>query len=226
MAVTLEICAQGIESALASQEGGADRVELCEDLAVGGVTPSSGMIAIACRRLRIPVHVLIRPRGGDFVYSSAEFAVMRHDIEAARWLGAAGVVVGILRPDGSIDRQRLAQLIGVARPMTVTFHRAFDHVSTPLDSLDVLIEHEVERVLTSGGPARAVDGLTRLCELHRRSAGRIAILAGGRISASDIPTMLSAGLTELHFGSAACADGQVTAEKVESLRKIARESHR
>src|SRR3954469_24657806 len=114
MALTVEICVQGIASALAAGEGGADRIELCEDLAVGGVTPSLGTIAVACRRLAIPVHVLIRPRGGDFAYTEAEFAVMQHDVAIAKMLGAAGVVFGLLRSDRTLDRTRLTQLIAAA----------------------------------------------------------------------------------------------------------------
>src|SRR5262249_2974376 len=116
MAVVVEICVQGIESALVAQEGGADRIELCEDLAVGGVTPSAVRLAFGCRRLTIPVHVLIRPRGGDFPYTEAEFEVMRHDIQVVRSLGAAGVVLGLLDPAGAIDRERTARLIEAAHP--------------------------------------------------------------------------------------------------------------
>jgi copper homeostasis protein len=226
MNVALEICVQGIESALASQEGGADRIELCEELAVGGVTPSAGTIAIACRRLTIPVHVLIRPRGGDFVYSEAEFDVIQHDIETAKSLGAAGVVIGLLRPDGTLDQPRLTRLIELSRPLAITFHRAFDEVSSPLEALEDLIDLGVERILTSGGTVRAVDGLARLAELSQRSAGRIAIMAGGRITGADIPALLGTGLKEIHIGSSACSEGRIVAELVRSLGEIAREWRR
>ena len=127
----VEICVGDLESALAAEQGGADRVELCDHLSVGGTTPSAGMIAEACRRLTIPVHVLIRPRAGDFVPSPAELATMRFDIEMARTLGAAGVVFGVLRPDATIDRDQTAALIELARPMSVTFHKAFDQTPEP-----------------------------------------------------------------------------------------------
>jgi copper homeostasis protein len=218
----VEICVQGIESALASSEGGADRIELCEDLAVGGVTPSAGTMAVACRQLALPVHVLIRPRGGDFVYSKAEFDVIQHDVETAKALGAAGVVIGILQSDGTIDRRRLARLVEISRPLAVTFHRAFDDVANPLEALDALIDLGIERVLTSGGKVKAVDGLSRLAELSERSADRIAIMAGGRIIGPDIPALLGIGLKEIHIGSAVYSDGRVVSEKVSSMMGIAR----
>jgi copper homeostasis protein len=214
MAVVVEICVQGIESALAAQAGGADRIELCEDLAVGGVTPSAGTIAVACRRLTIPVHVLIRPRGGDFTYTDAEFDVMRHDIQVAKSLGAAGVVIGVLDPARAIDRETTARLIEAARPLSITFHKAFDHAADSIEALADLIGLGVERVLTSGGMAKAVDGLDRLVALNRRVAGRLVIMAGGRITEANIPTLTDAGLREIHVGSAACAGGRTDAERL------------
>ena len=126
------------------------RVELCDNLAVGGTTPSAGTIAEACRRLAIPVHVLIRPRGGDFLASEAELAAMRHDIETARRLGAAGVVLGLLGRMGPIDRDRTASLVELARPLSVTFHKAFDQTRDPDEALDALIGLGIDRVLSSG----------------------------------------------------------------------------
>ncbi|SIN95324.1 copper homeostasis protein [Singulisphaera sp. GP187] len=222
MNIVVEICVQGIESALAAQAGGADRIELCEDLAVGGVTPSAGTIAVACRRLAIPVHVLIRPRGGNFVYSEAEFEVMERDIAMVKSLGVAGVVIGLLRPDRSLDQDRLARLVVASRPLNVTFHRAFDEVTNPFDVVDELIGLGVERILTSGGAVRAADGLVRLAESTQRARGRIAIAAGGRITEADLPAILGAGLKEFHIGSAACSGGMVLADKVRRLVEVAR----
>jgi copper homeostasis protein len=226
MAVVVEICVQGIESALAAQAGGADRIELYEDLAVGGVTPGAGTIAVACRRLTIPVHVLIRPRGGDFAYTEAEFEVMRHDVQVARSLGAAGVVLGLLDPAGAIDRERTARLIEDARPLSITFHKAFDHAADSIEALGDLIGLGVERVLTSGGMAKAVDGLDRLVALNRRAAGRVTIMAGGRITEADIPTLTDAGLREIHVGSAACAEGRIDAERIGRIVTTARRRRR
>ena len=138
--VRVEICVGDVASAEAAQAGGAFRVELCEHLAVGGTTPSAGAIALACRRLFIPVHVLIRPRAGDFVYSELELAVMRHDIEVAKSLGAAGIVMGVLTAGGTIDREQTASLAAHARPLSLTFHKAFDQVRDHLEALYTLID--------------------------------------------------------------------------------------
>ncbi|AGA29886.1 copper homeostasis protein CutC [Singulisphaera acidiphila] len=222
MNVAVEICVQGIESALAAYAGGADRIELCEDLAVGGVTPSLGTVAVACRRLAIPVHVLIRPRGGDFVYSEAEFEVMQHDVAMAKSLGAAGVVIGLLQPDHSLDQTRLVQLIAASHPMDVTFHRAFDEMANPLEVVDELIGLGVDRILTSGGAVRAVDGLARLAELSRQTAGRIAIAAGGRITEADLSAFLQANLKGIHIGSAVCTGDRIDADKVRRIVEVVR----
>ena len=200
--IAIEICAGDLESALAAARGGADRVELCDNLAVGGTTPSAGTIAEACRRLTIPVHVLIRPRAGDFLATEAELAAMRHDIETARRLGAAGVVLGLLLEDGTIDRQRTAELVDLARPMSVTFHKAFDQVGEPEKALDTLIALGVDRVLTSGCRPTALEGIDTLSTLVERSRGRIAILAGGRITAHCLELVVArTGVREVHLGS-------------------------
>ena len=202
--VTVEICVGDLESAIAAGQGGADRVELCDHLSVGGTTPGAGTIAEACRRLAIPVHVLIRPRGGDFVHSEAELAAMRYEIELARKLGAAGVVIGVLKPDATIDREQTAALIDLARPMSVTFHKAFDQTPDLEQSLDTLIALGVDRVLTSGGRPTALEGLDSLRRLVNQARGRIAILAGGRLSLENLPTIIAGtGVREVHLGSAA-----------------------
>ncbi|HET9708635.1 MAG TPA: copper homeostasis protein CutC [Gemmatimonadales bacterium] len=182
----LEACVDSVESALSAQAGGADRVELCDNLLEGGTTPSAGVIALCCARLRIPVHVLIRPRGGDFVYSDLELDVMRRDIAVARQHGAQGVVFGILLPDGAIDVPRTGALVAAARPLRVTFHRAFDFTADPDQALDDLIALGVDRLLTSGQAATALDGTGILARLVRRAAGRIAIAAGGGLSEENV----------------------------------------
>src|SRR5262249_4670204 len=146
----------------------------CDHLSVGGTTPGAGTIAEACRRLAIPVHVLVRPRGGDFVHTEAELAAMRYEIKLARKLGAAGVVIGLLKSDATIDRERTAAVADLARPMSVTFHKAFDQTPDLEQSLDTLIALGVDRVLTSGGCPTALEGVETLRRLVDRSRGRIA----------------------------------------------------
>ena len=201
--VTVEICVGDVESAIAAEAGGADRVELCDNLAVGGTTPSAGTIAEACRRLRIPVHVLIRPRAGDFVYSESELAVIRHDIEAAKALGAAGIVLGVLTKDATIDRDQTAKLIAMARPLRVTFHKAFDQARDLLEALDTLITLEVDRVLTSGGRPSALEGVETLAKLVDRAGDQIAVMVGGRLDFDNLETIIrQSGTREVHLGSA------------------------
>ena len=148
------------------------------------------------------MHVLIRPRGGDFVYDAAEEQSMRHNIRAARALGANGVVLGVLRADRTIDVERTRSLIAEARPLRVTFHRAFDAVPDPLEALETLIELGVSRLLTSGGASEAREGLDLLAKLVDRAADRITIMAGGRVTEEDLPALADAGVREVHVGSA------------------------
>ena len=206
----LEACVDSVESALSAQAGGADRVELCDNLLEGGTTPSAGLIALCCRRLRIPVHVLIRPRGGDFVYSDLELDVMQRDVGVAKEHGAAGVVTGALLPDGSIDLQRMRALIAAARPLAVTFHRAFDFTRDPDLALDHLIALGVDRLLTSGQATTAIDGTGILARLVRRAAGRIAIAVGGGVSEDNILAVLEqTGAPEFHVRATALLESSV-----------------
>jgi copper homeostasis protein len=203
--ITVEICVGDVESAIAAEAGGADRVELCDNLSVGGTTPSVGAIAEACRWLSIPVHVLIRPRAGDFVYGERELAVMHRDIEAAKALGAEGIVLGVLDERGDIAREATATLIDLARPLSVTFHKAIDRVRDPINALDAMIAMGIDRVLTSGGRPSAFEGTDTLRALVERSAGRIAVMAGGRLAVDHIEEVIRAsGVREVHLGSAAC----------------------
>jgi len=213
----VEVCVQGRASAHAAGSGGADRVELCERLEIGGLTPAAESLAAACRGLSIPVHALIRPRPGDFRYSAAEFAEMSRGIRTAKDLGAAGVVLGLLRADFSIDRDRTAALVDLARPLSVTFHKAIDGAADPFAALDVLIALGVDRVLTSGQAPTAAAGLPMLRELHRHAAGRITLLPGGRIRAADLPALAHAGFTEVHVGSATGPPGQTSPDLVRRI---------
>lgn len=204
MRVLLEACVDSVESALAAETGGADRVELCEDLLEGGTTPSAGMIEVCRERLHIPIHVLVRPRGADFVYSDVEIEVMQRDIDLARRLGVAGVVLGALHPDGTIDAERTRALMGAARPMSITFHRAFDFTPDADAALDTLIRLGVERVLTSGQAPTAVEGMQTLARLVNRAEGRIVILAGGGLSEENITKVAErTGVREVHVRATA-----------------------
>lgn len=206
----LEACVDSIESALSAQAGGADRVELCDNLLEGGTTPSAGLIALCCARLEIPVHVLIRPRGGDFVYSELELEVMRRDIAVARECGARGVVFGMLLPDGSIDLPHTRALIGAARPLAVTFHRAFDFTADPDQALDDLIALGVDRLLTSGQAASAIEGTGILARLVQRAAGRIVIAAGGGLSEENVLAVIErTGVPEVHVRATALLESTV-----------------
>ena len=198
----VEICVTDIASARAAMAGGADRIELCADLASGGITPSVGLIKSVVRNLAIPTQVLIRPRGGDFVYDHDELAVMLVDIAAARDLGAAGVVLGALRQDGTIDVGTTARLIDHARPLSVTFHKAFDLTPDSKEALENLVRLGVDRVLISGGPGPVRDNLAALRSLVKQAAGRIVVMAGGSIAERDLPGLLDeTGVHEIHLGS-------------------------
>jgi len=199
----VEICVGDVESAVAAEAGGADRVELCDNLAVGGTTHSAGTIAESCRRLSIPVHVLIRPRAGDFVPSESELAVIRHDIEVAKALGADGIVLGVPTKGATIDRDQTARLIAMARPLRVTFHKAFDHTQDLLEALDTLIALDVDRVLTSGGRLSAMEGVETLARIVDRAGDQIAVMAGGRLDFDNLETIIrQCGIREVHLGSA------------------------
>jgi copper homeostasis protein len=198
----IEICVEGVDGLVAAQEGGADRVELCASLVEGGITPSAGTVREAARRARVPFNVIIRPRGGDFLYSEAEFASMLDDVGAMRALGAAGVVIGCLTPDGEIDEARTRALVAAARPLGVTFHRAFDMTRDPAAALEALIRCGVDRVLTSGQRADAVDGIALLARLQQQAAGRIVIMACGALSPGTIGRVRrETGVTEMHFSA-------------------------
>jgi len=195
----LEVAANSVASALAAEAGGAGRVELCSALEVGGLTPSHAAIAIAMERLHIPVHVLIRPRAGDFVFDDLECEVMRGDIEICKALGCAGVVIGVLNADSGVDMDRCGKLMDTARGMSVTFHRAFDFTRDPFVVLDAIIALGCDRLLTSGQADDALIGAPLIRALIGRARGRITIMPGGGIDAHNIAAIARAtGAVEFH----------------------------
>jgi copper homeostasis protein len=198
----IELCVEGIDGFLAAQEAGADRVELCASLVEGGLTPSLATVRAAVKAARIPVHVIIRPRGGDFLYSEAEFETMVGDIIALRDEGVSGVVIGCLTSDGRIDEARTKALVEAARPMSVTCHRAFDMTADASEALEALVRCGVDRVLTSGQRDTAVEGLAILKSTVERAAGRIVVMGCGALDAANIAGVRDgAELTELHFAA-------------------------
>lgn len=204
----IEICVEGIDGFIAAQAAGADRVELCASLLEGGLTPSIGTVRAALALATIPVHVIVRPRGGDFLYSEAEFVSMLEDVRLLKEAGAAGVVFGCLTPDGRIDEDRMSQLVGAATPMAVTCHRAFDMTRDPVEAIEALVRCAVDRVLTSGQRDTAMDGLDTLKETVRAARGRIKIMACGALDATNIDIVLSqSGADELHFAALTTVDG-------------------
>ena len=197
-----EICVDSIAGVRAAKAAGAGRVELCADLLEGGITPSRGMIRQARTIAGIGLNVMIRPRGGDFLFDDDEFAAMRSDIETAKAEGADGVVIGLLSATGEIDIARTRELIALARPLSVTFHRAFDMTPDPFRALEALIELGVDRVLTSGQEASVLEGLPLIVELIERAGDRIVIMPGGGITARNIDRILAAARPrEIHFAA-------------------------
>ncbi|MGC2161191.1 MAG: copper homeostasis protein CutC [Silvibacterium sp.] len=195
----LEICVDSVESAVSAERGGAQRVELCSDLTEGGLTPSLGLIRAVRLRIKIGVHVMIRPRAGDFLYSDDDFAVMRDDIAAAAECGVEGVVLGLLTADGDVDVERTKELVKLARPLEVTFHRAIDMARDIEGALEEVIETGADRILTSGAEPTAMQGRRRIGELVRASEGRIGVMAGSGIRAENVQEIAQAtGVEEFH----------------------------
>jgi copper homeostasis protein len=199
--ITLEVCANSITSALAAQEGGAVRVELCDNLEAGGTTPSPGQITVARKLLNIKLYVLIRPRGADFLYSDVEFQTMLEDVKYCVEAGCDGIVTGILKADGAIDKERCSRLIQLAKSggLGATFHRAFDMCNDQQQALEDIIDMGFERILTSGGRSTAIEGSRAIAELVKQADGRIAIMAGSGITEINVADLvLFTGVTEVH----------------------------
>jgi copper homeostasis protein len=198
--MNFEVCAANIQSALAAGRAGAQRIELCSALDVGGLTPSLGLVRTAAQNLKIPVHVLIRPREGDFFYSETELEIMLADIRLCREAGAAGVVGGALTQAGKLDLPKMRAMKNAAEGLETTCHRAFDFVPDPQEALENLIEIGFARVLSSGQAATAFDGRVLLKELVAQSRGRIAVMAGGGVTAQNIRELAGfTGAQNFHF---------------------------
>jgi len=198
--ITLELCLESIDSVIAADRGGAQRVELCANLLEGGTTPSAGTIRAAREHAKLGINVMIRPRGGDFLYTDAEFESMQHDIQIAKELGADGIVLGLLRADGTVDVERTRQLVKLAAPLPVTFHRAIDVSRDLLQALEDVISTGAARVLTSGGRPSVVDGVTVVAKMVEAAKNRIIVMPGCGIKADNVLSIIEAtGAHEVHI---------------------------
>jgi copper homeostasis protein len=199
--VLIEVCVDSAASAVAAERGGAARVELCSDLLEGGVTPSAGLIAAVRSRISIGLQVIIRPRGGDFFYDADELEIMKRDVEICKNLGADGVVLGVLKREGHVDVDQTRELVGLARPLNVTFHRAFDMSADLFHSLEDVCRTGADRILTSGGEQKCLQGIDTITRLVQAARGRIVIMAGGGIGENDVATIIErTGVREIHVG--------------------------
>lgn len=208
--MTVEIVVYNIESAMKAQEGGADRIELCENPGEGGTTPSYGTIELVRQNLSIDVFVMIRPRGGDFHYSNYEFHAMKRDISQCQKLSVDGIVLGIVTPEGRIDVKRCKELIDKARPLKVTCHRAFDMTRDPFEALEDCIAAGFDRILTAGQQAQAVKGASLIGELIKKANGRIAIMPGSGVNENTVEEIISkSGAKEIHFSATAFRESEM-----------------
>ena len=197
-----EVVVYNIESALNAQAGGADRVELCDNPGGGGTTPSTGTIEVLKEELDISLFVMIRPRGGDFCYTDLEFEAMKRDIDRCKALGIDGVVLGILSPDGTIDKQRCRVLVERARPLKVTCHRAFDMTRDPLEALESCIAAGFDRILTSGQQAQAAEGIDLITKLVQKAEERIRIMPGCGVNEDSVEQIVKqTGIREIHLSA-------------------------
>ena len=207
MPILLEACLDSAILARAAEQGGAKRIELCDRLDVGGTTPSAALIRAVVEAVSIPVYAIVRPRGGDFVYTRVELDAMKRDAAAMKALGVAGIVVGVLNGDDTIDRRNTREVIESAGGLPATFHLAFERAPDRGDALETLVEIGMERVLTKGGGPTALEGVDGLRALVERSAGRIAIMAGGGVREHNVGEIVRrGGVSEIHTRGLAVAD--------------------
>jgi copper homeostasis protein len=209
--LALEICVESVEHAIAAERGGAHRIELCNDLSSGGITPSAGLMQTVRRHVHSPIHVLIRPRAGDFSYSDHELEIMRDDIQTAKRFGMDGVVLGILHENTRVDIGRTKALVELAHPLPVTFHRAFDASGNLEASLEEVIQTGASRILTSGGEPRAADALSTLARLVEAARGRILLMPCGGIDSENVVRIVRTTLAqEFHTSVGASRSGSTS----------------
>ncbi|CAM1363013.1 copper homeostasis protein CutC [Tenacibaculum xiamenense] len=194
----LEICANSYQSAINAQNAGANRIELCSELSLGGITPSYGLIKQVIENISIPVFILIRPRSGNFIYTDTEFEIIKKDIEFCKKVGCSGIVTGVLSENGNIDIKRTKALFELAKPLDFTFHRAFDCVANPEDSIKALKEIGVKRILSSGLKPTAIEGIELLIKLKEIGGKNLNIMPGSGVNHSNISIFKKKGFTEIH----------------------------
>lgn len=215
--IKIEICAGSITSALAAQEGGAYRVELCDNLKDGGTTPSYGTLLLTRNNLSIKLFPIIRPRGGDFLYTDLEFEIMKTDVEQCHNLGCDGVVFGILTKDGKVDLQRCLELKTIAGNLGITFHRAFDRCKNPFKALEEIIEMGFDRILTSGMENSAIKGASLISRLIEQANGRILIMPGAGIRPENLKELINkTGATEFHSTAKSFVESKMLFRKVKT----------
>lgn len=221
----VEVCASSLESALIAQKAGADRTEICAELGVGGLTPSYGLLKSIKAQISIPVHVLIRPRSGDFTYSEREFAIMKEDILVCKELGFQGIVSGVLNADFTLDTERTKELVALSYPLKFTFHRAFDWVRDPFTTLAQLEDLGAHTLLTSGQGTTATDGMQLLVELHKKTS-KITLMPGGGINQSNAAFFKEKGFKAIHlsgtkFHTTLSSEPPITMNSLAHLRENA-----
>jgi copper homeostasis protein len=238
----LEICANSYQSAMNAEIAGAKRIELCSELAVGGITPSYGLLTKVMKDIQIPVHVLIRPRSGDFNYSDAEFEIMKANIQLCKDLGCAGIVSGTLHEDFTIDLERTKTLIELAKPMSFTFHRAFDWIPNPKEAIQTLAAFDVKRILTSGQASSAEKGIILLKELQLIIQNNLIIMPGGGITPENAVLFKENGFQEIHCSASSLQqtisepklsmnspkllqDTQITISNIQKIKQILAQIH-
>ena len=211
--IKIEVCAFSLESCLAAEKGGANRIELCGSMYEGGTTPSAGLIQVAKQQVSIEIHAMIRPRGGDFCYSENEISVMQADIRMAKQMECEGIVLGILQPNGRVNISQTKGLVNLAKPMQVTFHRAFDMTTDYSEALEDIIETGCDRILTSGQKNTAMEGIEAIEKLVKQANNRIEIMAGSGVNASNVQTLIHTGVNALHLTGKSIRDSEMIYRK-------------